>query len=63
MWQYILVASLIAIAVVYLGRVLWRSTKGCGGGCHCANGKQDAGATVKQVTLIPEEQLKIRRKV
>jgi hypothetical protein len=61
MWQYILIGCLIALALVYLARQLWRSAKGCGGGCHCAGKKEDGDAPVRQVTMIPEDELKIRR--
>ncbi len=59
-WQYIVIALLIAVAVAYLVRVLWRSTKGCGGGCGCA--AKNADAAVTKVTIIPEDQLKIRQR-
>jgi hypothetical protein len=60
LWQYIIIGIVIAVALAYLGRVLWRSTKGCGGGCGCAG--KNADATVTKVTIIPEEQLKIRQR-
>jgi hypothetical protein len=59
-WQYILVGALIVLALTYLGRQLWRSTKGCAGGCGCSKKKSDA--PVAQVTLIPEKELRIRRR-
>ena len=62
LWQYILVGSLVALAGVYLARQLWRSTKGCGGGCHCTGRKRDTESPVTQVTIIPADQLQLRRK-
>jgi hypothetical protein len=61
-WQYLLVGGMVALAVGFLGRQLWRSTKGCGGGCHCSSRKQNDVSAVGQVTLIPEDQLKMRRR-
>ena len=61
-WQYLLVGSMIALAVGFLGRELWRSAKGCGGGCHCSARKQNNEPATGQVTLVPEDQLKIRQR-
>ena len=60
-WQYILVAAIVVLALAYLGRAWWRATKGCSG-CHsgpCSGHGHEAAP--KNVTMIPEEELKVRR--
>jgi hypothetical protein len=59
-WQLPLVLLIVAVAAVYLVRQVWRGARsGCGGGCGC--GKSAAPAPGGNVTLIPADQLKIRR--
>lgn len=61
-WQLITVALIVAAAVLYLGRRSWRTwfarSAGCGGGCGCSESKAPSSAG----SLIPSEQLTIRRR-
>ena len=63
-WQLFLVAVLVAGAACYLARQSWRtltaSRKGCSGGCGC-HGKAAAGEGNGQASLIPANQLTLRR--
>jgi hypothetical protein len=64
-WQMPLVLLVIAAAAVYLARQTWRSwtgTKsgGCGGGCGCS--KATATESKDGVTLVPVEQVTLRRR-
>ncbi len=62
-WQVLLVLAVVAAAACYLARQAyrtWRASKaGCGGGCGC--GTKTTGAKQPDVTLIPTEQLTVRR--
>ena len=64
-WQVLLVLAVVAAAAAYLGRQAWRtwrgSKTGCGGGCGCGT-KTTAAAKPNGVTLIPAEQLTLRRR-
>ena len=63
-WQYALVFATVAAAAAYLSWSAWRAWKkaqtGCGGGCGCAGGKK-AGSLAAYETLIPMEQLVLRK--
>lgn len=59
-WQTWIVAVVVAVAVLYLGRQVWRTWRpkkpGCGGGCGCSK----AATPVQHnghVTVIPSDQL------
>ena len=60
-WQWLVVAFCVMLALVYVGQAAMRisrpKTGGCGGGCGCGTIGDD-----KQVTIIPPEQLSLRRK-
>jgi hypothetical protein len=62
-WQLWAAFGLVAAAVLYLLRALWRSwsgTKGsCGGGCDCGT---KPGTQKDRPTMIPVEQLTLRRR-
>jgi FeoB-associated Cys-rich membrane protein len=64
-WQLPLVLLLVAAAAGYLAWRAWRTwfgskARGCGGGCGCA--AKPAAAKNGHVTLVPVEQLTLRRK-
>jgi hypothetical protein len=65
-WQLPLVLLIVALAVVYLGRQAWRSWRGsrsgCGGGCGCSKNSPGPTRAEGNVTLIPADQLRLRRK-
>ena len=59
-WQLPIVVMIVLAAVAYLARRTWRSLTGrkaggCGG-CGCARAPESTG------TLIPAEQLRLRRR-
>jgi hypothetical protein len=60
-WQWIAVLLCIALAAAYVARAAWRTWRpkpgGCAGGCGCAT----ANKSVAQETLIPADELKVRR--
>ena len=63
-WQLLVVAVVVTAAAAYLARRAWRrwaggKAGGCGG-CVCA--KVPPAETNGQGTLIPAEQLTLRRK-
>jgi hypothetical protein len=64
-WQMWVVIPLIGAAALYLGWSAWRSwsgaKSGCGGGCACANGKAGAADKAPPGSLIPSEQITLRR--
>ncbi len=57
-WQHNLTLLAVACAAVYLARCGWRALRrrGCGTGCGCA------AAPRTQVTVIPSDQLALRRR-
>jgi hypothetical protein len=63
-WQLLLVMLIVAGAACYLARQTWRSwggkKSGCGGSCGCA-GRPTSSAS-NSPTLIPAEQLTLRRR-
>lgn len=66
-WQLAAVGLIVAAAGAYLLRQTWRSwfgrkAGGCGGGCHCGSKTTDANAANGETTLIPVEQLTLRRR-
>jgi hypothetical protein len=60
-WQWLLVSICVLLAVAYVARAVWRTwhpkAGSCGGGCGCAT-----PAETPRVTIIPEEQLTVRRR-
>jgi hypothetical protein len=64
--QLFLVLALVAVAVAYLARQTWRSWRGgrsgCGSGCGSCRNSAAAPRGDGQATLIPAEQLTLRRK-
>ena len=60
-WQLLLVLVAVGASVAYLARLGWRTwrRRGCTAGCGCAKAPAP-GAT--QVTLIPPEQLGLRKR-
>lgn len=62
-WQWIAVLGCVLFAAAYVARAAWRTWRpkagACGGGCGtgCA-----APAEAPRVTLIPADQLKVRRR-
>jgi hypothetical protein len=63
-WQLLLVAVIVMLSLVYLGRQTVRTWRGKGagcGGCECAT-KSDRTKATAANTLIPVEQLKLRRR-
>jgi hypothetical protein len=60
-WQWLVVGVCLTLAVIYLVRAgvrMWRPKMGgCGGGCGCGS-----TTDVQKVTIIPPEQLAVRRK-
>jgi hypothetical protein len=65
-WQLGIVILVVAGAVLYLGRVAWRSwsgaKSGCGGACKCGNESAQPGTHEGGDTLIPLEQVTMRRR-
>ena len=64
-WQVYLVFLIVAAAAGYLGRQAWRSWRGRPGGCGgCGCGKKSTAPASgpDRVTIIPVEQLTLRRK-
>ena len=63
-WQLLLVAVLVALSLIYLGRQTLRTWRGEGAGCgtcRCATPSKTTNANAAG-TLIPSEQLKLRRR-
>ena len=62
-WQIGLTFAGVALAGAYLARAAWRTWHpkpgGCGGGCGCATAVPPAA---ERITLIPAEQLTVRRR-
>ena len=60
-WQLTIVGLLVAAALCYVGRELWRSWQvkksGCGGGCGCRDSKAVRRA---ETTTISTERLSSR---
>jgi hypothetical protein len=65
-WQLLLVGLLVAGAAGYLVRQTWRtwtvSKTSCGGGCDCGGKATAPTAGNGRATLIPPEQLSVRRR-
>jgi hypothetical protein len=63
-WQLGIVLLAVAGAVLYLGRTAWRAwtggKAGCAGGCDC--GTKPATHAATPATLIPVEQIKLRKR-
>lgn len=59
-WQWLIVAICVALAAAYVGRAVWRILRpkagGCGGGCGCATAQEPKD------TLIPADQITLRRR-
>lgn len=62
-WQAGIVVACVVLAVVYIARATWRTWHpkpgGCGGGCGCATAVPPAA---ERITLIPADQLTVRRR-
>lgn len=66
-WQLAAVGLIVAVAGAYLLRRSWRTwfgrkAGGCGSGCHCNTNGAAARGPAGQETLIPVEQLTLRRR-
>jgi hypothetical protein len=66
-WQWLAVIACIIVAAAYIARTTWRTLHpkagACGGGCGCAKASGDASAPrAAEVTLIPLDQLTVRRR-
>jgi hypothetical protein len=65
-WQLLIVGVLVCVALAYLGRRTLRAWRGkgsgCGGGCKCPGTAQTSNATGTAHTLIPVEQITLRRR-
>jgi hypothetical protein len=62
MWQWLVVLACVLFAAAYVARSAWRTWHpkpgNCSGGCGCATTNDETSL----VTLIPAEQLKVRRR-
>ncbi len=62
MWQWLAVLICVLLATTYVARAAWRTwhpkAGNCGGGGGCSAAKPDE----PKVTLIPAEQLTLRRR-
>jgi hypothetical protein len=64
-WQLLLVVVLVVVALLYLGRQTLRTWRGRGtgcGGCKCPDTANPSNATASAETLIPIEQVRLRRR-
>jgi len=64
-WQLLIVGVLVCVALAYLGRRTMRAWRGKGsscGGCKCPGTAQTSNATGTAHTLIPVEQITLRRR-
>jgi hypothetical protein len=62
-WQLLFVVVLVILALLYLGRQTLRTWRGKGagcGGCKCSG--TEAAANTAAETLIPLEQVRLRRR-
>ncbi len=63
-WQLAIVLLIVAAAAAYLVRQTWRTwsgaAAGCRGGCGCS--RTQAAPPEGKVTLIPSDQLTLRRR-
>ena len=61
--QFLIVVTCVLLAAAYVARAAWRTwhprAGSCGGGC----GTGCASPTAPQVTLIPADQLVVRRRM
>ena len=64
-WQIATVLVIVGVALLYLASSTWRmltgKKSGCGGRCRCDD-KSTAQKEKEQVTLVPVEQLTLRRR-
>jgi hypothetical protein len=64
-WQLWAVGVLVALAAAYLGRQTWRTwagnKAGCGG-CKCDGAPKTSTENGARVSLIPPEQVRLRRR-
>jgi hypothetical protein len=63
-WQLTITVGLVVLALIYLGRRTlrtWRGQAASCGGCKCP-GTQNTLSTNPPETLIPAEQLRLRRR-
>lgn len=61
-WQFLLVIVLLTLALIYLGRQTLRTWSGKGGGCGgCKHHTAASRPNNEAQTLIPQEQVRLRR--
>ncbi|HEY7312410.1 MAG TPA: hypothetical protein VH643_23805 [Gemmataceae bacterium] len=63
-WQLLIVGVLVLLALIYLGRQTLRTWRGKGAGCgacKCSGTAKTANASGAE-TLIPVEQIRLRRR-
>ncbi len=65
MLQYLLVAAVVVVALLYVLRQTWRTWAGkgkgnCGGSCSCSGKSKPASASQPSSPLIPAEDLTAR---
>ncbi len=64
-WQLLLVALLVVLALLYLGRQTLRTWRGKGGGCgscKCPGSATASTSTTNADKLIPVEEVRLRRR-
>ena len=63
-WQLAIVLLIVVAAAVYLVRQTWRTWSGAAGGCRsgCGCARTQAESPESKVTLIPADQLTLRRR-
>jgi hypothetical protein len=61
-WQLLLVAVVVALALLYLGRQTLRAWRGQGAGCGSCKCRSAAKTPNTAETLIPLEQVRLRRR-
>lgn len=66
-WQLTIVWIILIVAIFYLvmsiANSLFGSKKSCAGACSCGkNGEENTGLKGRKVTLIPLENLSLRKK-
>jgi hypothetical protein len=61
-WQLWLVCVVVALALFYLGRQTLRTWRGKGSGCGECKCAGSPSSSAKADTLIPIEQVKLRRR-
>jgi hypothetical protein len=63
-WQLVVVSLVVTVAAFYLGRQTWRMWSARQGGCRgCGCGSRKGSEAQEGVTVIPSEQLTVRRRL